>query len=131
MRPASSDRTRTRTSPSVLPAIRAVFKATTSLAGQPTDRPPNDMGFVQSPWAMRRYRVERERPLSDFTEGRRRMVLGMLEPLGVLLNMRPVLRLLDATNSWFSYENLTLKYGLGWVGNWQRGAKVEKSKSDY
>jgi hypothetical protein len=59
------------------------------------------------------------------------MVLGMLEPLGVLLNMRPVLRLLDATNSWFSYENLTLKYGLGWVGNWQRGAKVEKSKSDY
>ena len=70
--------------------MRAVFNALISLAGQPTDRPPNDMGFVHSPCEMRRYRVDRERPLSDFTDGKRRMVLGMLEPHRVLLNMRPL-----------------------------------------
>ena len=87
--------------------MRAVFKAATSLAGQPTDRPPKDMGFVHSPWAMRRYRVERERPLSDFTDGKRRMVLGMLEPLGALLNMRPFSRTFEAIkpNSAYHFPN--------------------------
>jgi hypothetical protein len=35
--------------------------------------------------------VERESPHSDFTEGKRKMVLGMFEPLGALMNMQPSL----------------------------------------
>ena len=90
--------TSSRISSSGLPAIRALFKVLTSLAGQPTARPPKDIGLVHKPWLIRRYKVERERPLSCLTVGSLNIVLGMLEPLWALLNMPPRLEVFVICN---------------------------------
>jgi hypothetical protein len=50
----SSFLTSVRISSSVFPAILAAFKVFTSLDGQPTARPPNEMGLGQSPCFIRK-----------------------------------------------------------------------------